>query len=77
MAPPRPLSDRPWSRQQVVRLIDIAVLAQLLAANVEMPAARFQPGQGRQLTPGKPARRVLRGGDQQLPGSALNITSAP
>ena len=38
-----------------------------------MPAARLQPGQGRQLAPGEPARRVLRGGDQQLPGSALNI----
>src|SRR3954471_2883579 len=58
---------------KVVGLVDIAAVAQLLAAGIEMPATRLETGQGCKLAPGEPARRVLRGSNQQLPRSALNI----
>ena len=61
---------------KVVVLVDIAALAQLLAAGIEMPAAWFETGEGRQLAPSEASRRVLRGSDQQLPGSALNIIAS-
>ena len=61
---------------KVVVLVDIAALAQLLAAGIEMPAAWLETGEGCQLAPSEASRRVLRGSDQQLPGSALNIIAS-
>jgi hypothetical protein len=53
-------------RQEIVRFLDIAGLAQALAAGIKMPAAWFEARKCRRLAPGKARRSVLRKCYQQL-----------
>ncbi len=44
----------------------MTVCPQILAAGIEMPAARLETGKDRELAPGEAGRCVPRGGGQQL-----------